>query len=651
MVVTHPQTGHQLNIGLDIVSVPRLRESLELAEMSGCDFIMAPLAHPRYERANASYSLPESDRKQSAAGQATAPPPIYRDEPLTRSDLELSSGEWMAGVFAKLSPWIHPDCPHPVLRAASEAAFAEEVAFAAHVSLKALIIPPPNGGAQGVANLARCISAALTAAPSLKLWLRLPVVEPPGRVPAISFNDDADVQLPSEKDMEPWEIWNAIRILCGEHPNLGVALELTAELPSRAALERWVAEPVRVVLLSTTAYVTNRVGYPVLSRRHQDFIKTMFNMRPFFALTGRAQKVKGGEGYRPFVQYLAHLFGKMPGASEVETFESPYYDYLQAPLQPLSDNLESQTYETFERDPVKYKSYEEAIRQCLIARENPSGERAVVMVLGAGRGPLVKCVLRASKAAMKQVTVFAVEKNPNAVVTLRNLKTDLEWENVTIVASDMRRLQSIVQADIVVSELLGSFGDNELSPECLDGANKLLKEGGVSIPSTYSSFLAPLASTKLHNEVRAYGNSLAQMETAYVVRIHRGKVLAPAQSCFSFSHPNRSAVIDNSRYIKMQFQISETNLMHGFAGYFEATLFGDVKLSIRPETASEGMFSWFPLYFPIATPIYAEAGKTVTVHIWRRCSATKVWYEWAVTDPTVTPIHNPNGRSYSFSLN
>ena len=29
--------------------------------------------------------------------------------------------------------------------------------------------------------------------------------------------------------------------------------------------------------------------------------------------------------------------------------------------------------------------------------------------------------------------------------------------------------------DIVISELLGSFGDNELSPECLLGAQHLLK--------------------------------------------------------------------------------------------------------------------------------------------------------------------------------
>ncbi len=35
------------------------------------------------------------------------------------------------------------------------------------------------------------------------------------------------------------------------------------------------------------------------------------------------------------------------------------------------------------------------------------------------------------------------------------------------------------KADIFVSELLGSFGDNELSPECLDGAQYMLK--GMSI--------------------------------------------------------------------------------------------------------------------------------------------------------------------------
>ena len=51
-----------------------------------------------------------------------------------------------------------------------------------------------------------------------------------------------------------------------------------------------------------------------------------------------------------------------------------------------------------------------------------------------------------------------------------------EWEGrVTIVSTDMRLWQPEEKADLVVSELLGSFGDNELSPECLIGAAHLLK--------------------------------------------------------------------------------------------------------------------------------------------------------------------------------
>ncbi|OWK49433.1 Protein arginine N-methyltransferase 5, partial [Lonchura striata] len=90
-------------------------------------------------------------------------------------------------------------------------------------------------------------------------------------------------------------------------------------------------------------------------------------------------------------------------------------------------------------------------------------------------------------------------------------------------------------ADLVVSELLGSFGDNELSPECLDGARGCLKD--------------------------------------------------PCP--------------DNSRYTELSWRVQVGTVLHGFAGYFETRLYGDVTLSIRPETHSPGLFSWFPIFFPI----------------------------------------------------
>jgi protein arginine N-methyltransferase 5 len=138
---------------------------------------------------------------------------------------------------------------------------------------------------------------------------------------------------------------------------------------------------------------------------------------------------------------------------------------------------------------------------------------ATIFVVGAGRGPLVNASLRAIDAVNKanriplphknishfkiKPRIVAVEKNPSAVLYLNSLKThNPKWKVVEIVECDMREadqnplLADIIsgdplgKTDIVVSELLGSFGCNELSPECLDGFQQsgLLKETGVSIP-------------------------------------------------------------------------------------------------------------------------------------------------------------------------
>jgi protein arginine N-methyltransferase 5 len=56
-------------------------------------------------------------------------------------------------------------------------------------------------------------------------------------------------------------------------------------------------------------------------------------------------------------------------------------------------------------------------------------------------------------------------------------------------------------------------------------------------------------------------------------------------------------------------------LLHGFAGYFDAQLYKDVHLSIFPPTHTPNMFSWFPIYFPLRTPIHLPAVRGVR---WRR---------------------------------
>ena len=85
----------------------------------------------------------------------------------------------------------------------------------------------------------------------------------------------------------------------------------------------------------------------------------------------------------------------------------------------------------------------------------------------------------------------------------------------------MRALQPMEQADILVSELLGSFGDNELSPECLDGAQRFLAAGGISIPASYTSFLQPITAHKIWSDARV-GACLMQHHTSHAGVVNHG---------------------------------------------------------------------------------------------------------------------------------
>lgn len=71
--------------------------------------------------------------------------------------------------------------------------------------------------------------------------------------------------------------------------------------------------------------------------------------------------------------------------------------------------------------------------------------------------------------AILGISVIAFTAMDNSITILSPLP------QVTVVSCDMREWNAPEKADILVSELLGSFGDNELSPECLDGAQKFLK--------------------------------------------------------------------------------------------------------------------------------------------------------------------------------
>ncbi|XP_065829038.1 protein arginine N-methyltransferase 5-like [Oscarella lobularis] len=618
-----------ISAGRDLFCTPDITECVRKAIDSGFTFIVAPLVHPRYYR-------------NDAAGVTK-----QRDDPLTRSDMLLSTNDWGTVVVGKLSPWI---CLHSAFDSArknAEKVLLEELDYAVHLSLAAVEVPLKSADC---ANLARGVNEFLNSRISnMTIWVKVPMMTLSSQMEDAVAEGDED-----SRSEHPWEWWNRFRTLCNNNKRVGIALELSADLPESDEIDQWYSEPVKALYVPTKIFLTNRKGFPVLSPAHQAVVRKFYKLEAQPVVTGACHyKSKGMKVYQ---QYLNYLHETMAALDPLEEYAKGYEDYLQNPLQPLMDNLESMTYETFEKDPVKYTMYHKAIYEALLDRvgdDEAETVTTVVMVVGAGRGPLVRATLQAGEKARRLVRVYAIEKNVNAVVTLRNMKRE-EWhDQVTVVSCDMRHWQAPEKADILVSELLGSFGDNELSPECLDGAQTFLKADGISIPCQYTSYLAPLSSAKLHSDLAipvASKDPLANYETSYVVQIRNGKVLDAPQPCFTFSHPNWASTINNDRYKRFTFQIDQKSMLHGFSGYFETILYKNTMLSTVPATHSKGMFSWFPIYFPIKEPMYLDGTSPLEVHFWRRRTRTKVWYEWAIVRPRTTPIHNVGGRSHSIGL-
>lgn len=291
--------------------------------------------------------------------------------------------------------------------------------------------------------------------------------------------DHCSVLVPCEADStQDWILWDSIRRFCSFNSRLDVSLSVS----SPGILEQWYSEPVRTIILSTTLFSKTKKypgiqpATPQITETIQDLCKLYFSTDPSIKLIiNEASTIPAA----PFESYIHLLFNKISLAhaqlptDEDNVMSRMYQDFLQSPLQPLAHHLESATYQVFERDAAKYEAYQLAVYRALLdlpqrnryapPAPTSSTDAPVVMVVGAGRGPIVSRVLAASVQAGLAIRVYAVEKNPGALVVL-NGKRGAEWadHDVRIVRADMRAWSPPEMADIIVSELLGSFGDNEV---------------------------------------------------------------------------------------------------------------------------------------------------------------------------------------------
>ena len=114
---------------------------------------------------------------------------------------------------------------------------------------------------------------------------------------------DADADARPE---DTWEWWNDLRRYCNYDRRLCVALELqdAAHAPSQEELNRWVGEPVKVIIIPTSLFLLNQHKQPVLSRAHQDIIQKFLNLNVQFIIRGNVYEECSYRQYNSYIHFL-----------------------------------------------------------------------------------------------------------------------------------------------------------------------------------------------------------------------------------------------------------------------------------------------------------------------------------------------------------
>ncbi|OWB83458.1 hypothetical protein B5S33_g2088 [[Candida] boidinii] len=369
---------------------------------------------------------------------------------------------------------------------------------------------------------------------------------------------------------------------------------------------------------------------------------------------------------------------------------------LQVPLQPLNNNLTNLTYQIFEHDSTKYYCYERAIFQAISDLiKIPRFEQVKchnkttkfdnknclnILVVGPGRGPLIDkvfCCLKDLNLNLSRVNIIAIEKNPNVIIHLYE-KNENQWMNkVKILNQDIRTWNGLItnlnfndniinglsnnnKFHLIISELLGSFGCNELSPECIDSTTKFTDlENCIFIPQSYSSYIAPVISPQLYKKISIF-NDFSKFHNMYIPIYDQFQLLSSeAKKVWEFKHipeiysdfrsntsnrPTGSLNFRNKRISKVNLTCKNKGTIHGLIGYFESTLYSNIKISNSPTNPNpNSLISWLPVFLPIEQPINVVNNQEISVLLKRDTDNSKVWYEWSIE--TFNFIVIPNTKS------
>jgi protein arginine N-methyltransferase 5 len=611
------------------------------------------------------------------------------------SHTDILNGSHITYSIGLISSWIELDNDDIAINEFSFQVFYNEISYANYLGIKTFMLNPPRD-IDNIQIFSSNIAKILDLFPSIHISISLPICQ-----------DINESSLEFLDIYSTWDTWNSIRITCNYHQNLSVSLGAPKfNIPS-AILDRWLLEPIRFYLISSSKFIPNAKNYPVLHKFNQLIIWKLLQFKslelPTIILHGvdkinllnqssssliEFDEITKKSTYLSYIQYLISISKNtnfLPylysftlnalGYSNISLNQLSSTLILQSPIEPIAENLENYMYKVFEQDTFKYKQYERAIIKALIdLKKNWSDDsKPHIFFLGPGRGPLIDKffdALNFLSLSSNDFLITALEKNQNVMIYL-NQKNINSWNSqVNLLNMDSRNYKysnyqlNNQKINMVISELIGSFGCNELMPECIDSisTSDLCDENCIFIPQNLNCYIAPvycpkywkLASSKSVDKM--YVPMIPEMELisenpekvwSFTSKVTQSKKsinenTVNSISLSSFKPYNKH----NSRKSRISIQIDHKGLIHGLAGFFSSTLYSDIEVNNLPKQPGiEDCVSWLPAFFPIDKPLDLFENQDVSLHIQRICSLNSVWYEWSVECFMYTLVEKPKSNS------
>lgn len=263
-------------------------------------------------------------------------------------------------------------------------------------------------------------------------------------------------------------------------------------------------------------------------------------------------------------------------------------------------------------DGVRAEAFERAI-----SRTVRPGD--VVVDLGAGTGllSLMACRAGASK-------VYAIEESPIPGLVESIAGANACSDRIVLVRGNSRKIALPERADVVVSETIGAFAFSEdILPSLVDARERLLKPSGSIIPERLEVYLAPVESFEegiglLERPMRGFDFTPARRHVpvgtmAAARRVRRSHFLADAATAYDIDFRTADAAISFDR--TLSFTAARDGTLHGFVGFWEAQLHGDVRLRCDPDGPP---LHWPPVLFRLPAGIPVAGGARITLAFGRR---------------------------------